>query len=71
VVVVADAGLGAISASRLAVRHLAPVPSVVHLNRFDPGSDVHGANARWLAEHDGLTVTTEIAALAALLLAPQ
>jgi dethiobiotin synthetase len=70
VIVVAEAGLGAINSGRLSVHHLAPMPTVVHLNRFDPGSDLHVANARWLVEHDGFKVTTEIGALEAALLAP-
>jgi dethiobiotin synthetase len=64
---VADAGLGVINSCRLSVNHLAPLRTVAHLNRFDPGSELHRANAGWLGERDGLTVTTGIAALAALL----
>jgi dethiobiotin synthetase len=66
---VADAGLGVINACRLSVNHLAPLPTVVHLNRYNAGSGLHRANAGWLAERDGFTVTTEIPHLAALLLA--
>jgi dethiobiotin synthetase len=67
VLLVADAGLGVINGCRLAVHHLDPLPTFVHLNRFDPGSELHRANADWLAEREGLTVTTDIATLAALL----
>ena len=52
VVLVADAGLGAINAVRLSVvpfRELGHDPIVV-LNRFDPANDLHRRNAAWL--HD-------------------
>jgi dethiobiotin synthetase len=57
-VVVAEAALGVISSVRLAVGALAPVPAVVHLNRFDPADDVHAASAAWLRDRDGFVVTT-------------
>jgi hypothetical protein len=41
-------------------------PTVVHLNRYDDGCDLHVRNRAWLAERDGYDVTTEIASLAAL-----
>ena len=66
VVVVADAGLGTIHAVRSTLLALAGVPAVVrvHLNRFDPGDDLHRRNRRWLIERDGLDPTTEVASLA-------
>jgi dethiobiotin synthetase len=60
VVVVADPELGVIHSARLCVGALAPLPAVVHLNRFDGGSELHRRNAAWLAEVDGMTVTTAV-----------
>jgi len=62
-VLVADAGLGTISAVRLAVPALDPIPTVVYLNRFDPKVYLHRANLDWLRTHDGLTLVTGPAAL--------
>jgi dethiobiotin synthetase len=67
-VVVADPGLGVIHAARLACAHLEPLRVVVHLNRFDPDSELHAANRDWLADRDGFTVTTDIPPLGAALL---
>jgi dethiobiotin synthetase len=58
VLLVADAGLGTINAVRLCVHALAGRPTVVVLNRFDPGDELHRANHHWLAEHVGTPVTT-------------
>ena len=57
-VLVADAGLGTINAVRLHTDALAPLggPTVVVLNRFDAGSDLHRRNLEWLRERDGLRV---------------
>ena len=60
VVLVADAGLGAISAVRLSVDVLAPAAITVVLNRFDGDSRVHRANRDWLADRDGLSVVTTV-----------
>jgi len=59
VVVVADAGLGTITAVRHAVNALATVPGGIEvvLNRFDPESELHRRNLDWLRRRDGLTVT--------------
>ena len=67
VLVVADAGLGTISATRLAVAAFAPLPVTVLLNRFDPSDELHAANLAWLRERCGLDVLTDAAALAARL----
>lgn len=56
VVLVADAGLGALNAVRLGAGALAEPPVVV-LNRYD-GSDLHLRNRRWL-EDDGLEVVVD------------
>jgi dethiobiotin synthetase len=61
VLLVADAGLGAINAVRLSVDALVAVEGpdlVVVLNRFDGNSEVHRRNWAWLTEQDGLTVVT-------------
>jgi dethiobiotin synthetase len=61
VVLVADAGLGAINSVRLCVDALAPASLTVFLNRFDVGSAVHRANLEWLVERDELSVVTAVA----------
>lgn len=60
VVLVADADLGVINAVRLSVGALAGLPVVVHLNRFEPVDDLHRRNLAWLADVDGLRVTTTV-----------
>lgn len=57
---VAEASLGVINAVRLCVSALAPLPVVVHLNRFEPGNDLHRRNLEWLRGRDGFTVTTTV-----------
>jgi dethiobiotin synthetase len=63
VVLVADAGLGTINLVRLAHRALRPLVTIVHLNRFDPGDDLHRRNRDWLTERDRLRVTTSLVQL--------
>jgi dethiobiotin synthetase len=58
VVLVSHAGLGALSDVRLATRALGGYPLVVYLNRFDPSSELHLANERWLVAKWGLRVAT-------------
>lgn len=60
IVLVADAGLGTISAVRLNAGAMAPLglPTVVVLNRFAAASDLHQRNAEWLRDRDGLRVLT-------------
>lgn len=68
VLVVADAGLGTINGTRLAMEaldrgsHVARL--VVFLNRFDGTDALHRRNRRWLAERDDFDVLTTIPALA-------
>jgi dethiobiotin synthetase len=59
-VLVADGGLGTINAVRLNTEALAPlgVPTVVVLNRFDAGSDLHQRNLEWLGGRDRQRVVT-------------
>lgn len=61
VVLVSDAGLGAINAVLLSVPTVSS-PTVVVLNRFD-GSDLHRRNRAWLAARgiDALTSAEEVA----------
>ena len=69
VVLVADPELGVISSVRLAARAVAGRPLVVHLNRYRPDEDLHRRNRAWLAEREGLTVTTTVEGLLAAVLA--
>jgi dethiobiotin synthetase len=64
VVLVAESGLGAINAVRLAT---APFdgPLVVLLNRYDAGDAVHRATRAWLEQHADRPVVADIGALAA------
>jgi dethiobiotin synthetase len=59
VVVVADAGLGAINAVLLSVAPFDGRAVVVALNRFDEGDDLHRRNREWLAGKGGLDVVTD------------
>ncbi len=65
VVVVADAGLGTVNAVRLSVEPFAPFATVVLLNRFDDGNELHRRNLEWLAHRDRLDVVHSPDALAA------
>lgn len=58
VCLVADAGLGTISAVRLAAvaLHGADLAFVVVLNRYDAGDALHVENLLWLRQRDGLDV---------------
>lgn len=47
-ILVADAGLGTINAVRLCGDALTGFDTVVALNRFDPGDDLHARNRAWL-----------------------
>lgn len=67
VVLVADPALGVINSVRLSVAALAPIPVVVHLNRFQPESELQRRNLAWLREVDGLDVTTAVEDLLDLL----
>jgi len=63
VVLVAEAGLGAINAVRLAADALGATPVVVHLNRYAQSDELHRRNKAWL-EHDGYRVVADLAGLA-------
>jgi dethiobiotin synthetase len=56
VVLVAEAGLGKLSAISLSARALGSRPLVVYINRFDGGEELHRANRRWVEERFGLEV---------------
>jgi len=60
VLLVADAGLGAINLVRLSAHALEPFPTTVMLNRFDGDNPVHDTNRGWLADRDGFTVVTTV-----------
>lgn len=64
VVVVADAGLGTIDATRHATGALGLLPVVVFLNRYDDGEDLHRRNRAWIADRDGVDVATTVEELA-------
>lgn len=69
-VLVADPSLGVINSVRLSVAALAPIPVVVHVNRYDPGDDLHRRNVAWLCQRDGLAVTTDVESLFYALVGP-
>jgi len=70
VVLVADAGLGTINATRLSAEALDLDDLdqlVVVLNRFDPDDDLHVRNLQWL-RREGFTVATDPKQLAVLVM---
>jgi dethiobiotin synthetase len=60
VLLVADAGLGAINAVRQSADALGGIPLTVMLNRFQDADVVHESNRAWLVERDGLRVVTDV-----------
>lgn len=60
IVLVADAGLGTLNSVRLTMDALVRLPAatVVVLNRFDVGSELHQRNRAWLLDRDGIVVFT-------------
>ena len=60
VVLVADAGVGAINSVRLCASTLDPQAFTVVLNRFDRSDTVHEANRAWLGDRDGFAVVTSV-----------
>jgi dethiobiotin synthetase len=60
VVLVADAGLGAVNAVLLSCEAYATagVTPLVVLNRYDGGDDLHRRNCAWLRTRAGLDVVT-------------
>jgi dethiobiotin synthetase len=65
VLLVADAGLGTINAARLAADAFAPLPVWLHLNRFEPGDELHRRNRDWLRDRAGLALSCDLEALVA------
>ena len=59
VLLVADAGLGTIGSTRACADAVTGLPTVVVLNRYDDGTDLHRRNRAWLADRDGLAVVTD------------
>jgi len=64
VVLVADAGLGAINAIRLAATAIGNRRIVVGLNRFDAADTAHVTNRDWLLSTDGFDVVSSPSELA-------
>jgi dethiobiotin synthetase len=64
VLVVADAGLGAINAVRLAVAPFSGRAVIAALNRFDGDDDLHCRNRTWLTDRADVDVVTDPGALA-------
>jgi dethiobiotin synthetase len=64
VLLVADAGLGTINLVRLSTASLSTHRVVVFLNRFDGENRLHQRNRAWLQDEDGMTVHTDVVALA-------
>ncbi|MPZ69303.1 MAG: AAA family ATPase [Actinobacteria bacterium] len=60
VLLVADAGLGTINAVLLAVAALEKWDTIVFLNRFEPGNDLHRRNLEWLREAESLSPITSV-----------
>jgi dethiobiotin synthetase len=67
VLLVADAGLGAINGVRLSAAELSGWPVTVVLNRFDEADELHVRNHEWLAERDGYEVVTDADDLVAVI----
>lgn len=63
VLLVADAGLGAVNAVLVSVAPFAGVPLVVFLNRFDSADDLHRRNLAWLQTRERLEVVVDLEAL--------
>ena len=55
---VAEAGLGAVSAVRMSVEAFSGSPIVVVLNRYDEDDTVQHGNRDWLRDRDGYDVVT-------------
>lgn len=66
VLLVADAGLGTINATRLALACLAPLPTLVFLNRYDDANELHRMNRQWLVAKYGVDAVATTAALSAI-----
>lgn len=65
VLLVADAGLGTVNAVLTCLVALASHPTVVFLNRFREGDDLHRRNAAWLGDHHHVDAITDLDALTA------
>ncbi|MBC7984974.1 MAG: dethiobiotin synthase [Candidatus Obscuribacterales bacterium] len=71
VLLVADAGLGALNAVRLSLTcvgsTVGSIRTLVVLNRYDSANELHRMNRDWLQERYGVAATTDIEALTALI----
>jgi dethiobiotin synthetase len=63
VVLVADAGLGALNLVRMSTDALAGYRTVVYLNRFHATDELHQSNRSWLQARMGLHVVTDVQGL--------
>lgn len=63
VIVVASAELGGIHATMACTLPLSGFPRAVFCNRFDPRTEIHGLNVRWLRD-TGLEIATDLPELA-------
>jgi dethiobiotin synthetase len=63
-VLVGEPVLGIINSARLSRLALRPLQMTVHLNRFDPGAELHRLNRAWLVDRDRFNVTTTVGELA-------
>jgi dethiobiotin synthetase len=63
VLLVADAGLGTISAVRLALQAIPFATVTVLLNRFDVTNELHRLNREWLAVRDKVRVIVDVSEL--------
>jgi dethiobiotin synthetase len=62
-VLVADAGLGTISAVRMGADALGAASLVVFANHYDDGDDLHRRNVAWLRDRCGFDVVTDVESL--------
>ncbi|MFL6578653.1 MAG: ATP-dependent dethiobiotin synthetase BioD [Povalibacter sp.] len=65
IVLVADAGLGTLNEVRLSLECLSPLSATVFLNHYDPHTELHSLNRKWLMERYAVRVTTSIEELLA------
>jgi len=60
VLLIADAGLGALNAVRLSLACIAPFTSLVYLNRYDDANELHRLNRQWLRERYGVNAMVNV-----------
>ena len=60
VILVVDAGLGALNATRLSLAALEPMETIVYLNRYDANIESHRLNRQWLIERYAVRAVTTV-----------